>query len=75
MAAGLYDIPVNSIDGKQASLADHKGEVMVQPRPGASFVVVEAEDAFALLVVALDAPAKAAQRHQRHDVRVGRKVG
>jgi glutathione peroxidase len=29
MAAGLYDIPVNSIDGKPASLADHKGEVML----------------------------------------------
>jgi len=29
MAAGLYDIPVNSIDGQPASLADHKGEVML----------------------------------------------
>jgi glutathione peroxidase len=29
MAAALYDIPVKNIDGKPASLADHKGEVML----------------------------------------------
>jgi glutathione peroxidase len=29
MAEGLYDIPVNRIDGSPASLADHKGEVML----------------------------------------------
>jgi len=29
MAAALYDIPVNRIDGSRASLADHKGAVML----------------------------------------------
>jgi glutathione peroxidase len=29
MAAGLYDIPVKRIDGTPASLADHKGSVML----------------------------------------------
>jgi glutathione peroxidase len=29
MAAGLYDIPVKRIDGTAASLADHKGSVML----------------------------------------------
>jgi len=29
MAAGLYDIPVKRIDGTPASLADHKGAVML----------------------------------------------
>jgi len=29
MAAGLYDIPVKRIDGSPASLADHKGSVML----------------------------------------------
>jgi glutathione peroxidase len=29
MSASLYDIPVKSIDGKPASLGDHKGEVLL----------------------------------------------
>src|SRR5690242_14837896 len=29
MSANLYDIPVRRIDGKEASLADYKGKVML----------------------------------------------
>src|SRR5260221_8775535 len=44
--------------------------MMMKAGPRAPFVVVEAEDPFGLLVVALDAPTQARQRHERDDVGV-----
>src|SRR5580698_10472184 len=52
-----------SFEGEELLGHNHESEVMVQPGPGPAFVVVEAKDSFALLVVALDTPAKASQRH------------
>src|SRR5687768_15228326 len=54
---------------------DGERDVVVQPCPGPPFVVIEPEDAFAFLIIALDAPAQSRVPDESNERRVGRQVG